>query len=408
MTQPQIIPLSARTPVPVKAPRDPRIDMFRGLALVMILINHMPGNPWEAITSRNFGFSDAAEAFFVMSGIAAGIAYSPAMLRWLDGKGRLRDAVLPLWRRAWTLYMVQMLLTVLALGLFAWATYAFVNPKFSEMHNLATFYRDPAKALIGLPLLGFQIGYVNILPSYIVLMLAAPLALIGGLRFPRLTLAASVTLWLIGGIYRLNIPNYPGNGGWFLSPLSWQLIFVVGLLIGIRHRRGERLVPVSRLLLAVAAGYLLFVLAWREIPALGQFINHKMAQLSSVGVPYPFTSHNKTYLAFPRLSHMLAVVYVLSCLGSVRVIAGHRLAAPLRLLGRHSLPVFAFGTMLALSGQIVFVLTPDQEIRWLIPPLAALLSWGLARLKVASAPSPAPAQTGATQPARPSGLRSSA
>ena len=57
-------------------PRDPRIDAFRGLALMMIVIDHMPGNPWETITVRNIGFSDAAEAFFVMSGIAAGIARS--------------------------------------------------------------------------------------------------------------------------------------------------------------------------------------------------------------------------------------------------------------------------------------------------------------------------------------------
>ena len=50
-----------------KSARDPRIDLFRGLALVMIFINHVPGNPYEALTIRNLGFADAAEAFFLMS-----------------------------------------------------------------------------------------------------------------------------------------------------------------------------------------------------------------------------------------------------------------------------------------------------------------------------------------------------
>ena len=54
--------------------RDARLDMFRGLALVMIFINHVPGTFYETLTSRNFGFSDAAEAFVFMSGLAAGLA----------------------------------------------------------------------------------------------------------------------------------------------------------------------------------------------------------------------------------------------------------------------------------------------------------------------------------------------
>lgn len=64
-----------------KRERDPRIDAFRGLALLMIFVDHVPGNPYEYLTIRNLGFSDAAEAFFIMSGIAAGSpipAASPA------------------------------------------------------------------------------------------------------------------------------------------------------------------------------------------------------------------------------------------------------------------------------------------------------------------------------------------
>ena len=63
-------------PPPLLPGRDHRIDFLRGLALVMIFINHIPGTAYESYTSRNFGFSDAAEGFVLISGISAALAYS--------------------------------------------------------------------------------------------------------------------------------------------------------------------------------------------------------------------------------------------------------------------------------------------------------------------------------------------
>ena len=59
-----------------RSPRDLRIDFFRGLALVMIFVNHVPGNVFETLTSRNFGFSDATEIFVFLAGYAAALDYS--------------------------------------------------------------------------------------------------------------------------------------------------------------------------------------------------------------------------------------------------------------------------------------------------------------------------------------------
>lgn len=47
--------------------RDTRIDVFRALALLTIFINHVPGTVFEHLTHRNFGFSDSAEAFVLIS-----------------------------------------------------------------------------------------------------------------------------------------------------------------------------------------------------------------------------------------------------------------------------------------------------------------------------------------------------
>ncbi|MES2967802.1 MAG: OpgC domain-containing protein, partial [Pseudomonadota bacterium] len=101
-----------KTPVRAPSVRDPRLDVFRGICLVMIFINHVPGNLYEEWTSRNFGFSDAAEGFVLMSGVAAGLAYS------MDFRGfsRFWTGLARVWRRVWTLYLVHILTTVLALG----------------------------------------------------------------------------------------------------------------------------------------------------------------------------------------------------------------------------------------------------------------------------------------------------
>ena len=97
------------TTLPARAPstRDPRLDVFRGICLVMIFINHVPGNIYENLTSRNFGFSDAAEGFVLMSGIAAGLAYSMDF----NLPGRIWTGLARVWRRVWTLYMVHLVTT---------------------------------------------------------------------------------------------------------------------------------------------------------------------------------------------------------------------------------------------------------------------------------------------------------
>jgi len=55
--------------------RDHRVDFLRGMALAIIFINHVPGNFYEKLTPKNFGFSDAAEIFVILAGFASAYAY---------------------------------------------------------------------------------------------------------------------------------------------------------------------------------------------------------------------------------------------------------------------------------------------------------------------------------------------
>ncbi|MDB5542496.1 MAG: OpgC [Devosia sp.] len=322
--------------------------MFRGLALVMIFINHVPGNFYENYTSRNFGFSDAAEAFVFMSGLAAGLAYSSAF-----AGGALWPAIARVWARARQLYFVHLSITMIALAIFAAAALGFGLDEVLEKNNIAPIFGFPLQTMIGLPLMTHQLGYLNILPLYIILLLATPLIIGLGQRWPVQTMVGSILIWAIAGQFRLNFPNYPTQGGWFFDPLSWQVLFVVGLLSGMAMKQGRRFVPRSPLLFGLSAALVVFVLLWVKIPPLGDAGRSILGFFSKLGLPFYITWFDKTFLALPRLLHALALFYVLASLGVVRHIAESRVAAPLRLMGRQGLAVFAVGTVLSLFLQAV-------------------------------------------------------
>ena len=55
--------------------RDPRLDFFRGVGMLIILIAHIPYDGWALYIPARFGFSDATEMFVFQSGMASAIAF---------------------------------------------------------------------------------------------------------------------------------------------------------------------------------------------------------------------------------------------------------------------------------------------------------------------------------------------
>ena len=53
---------AAASPLPPGG-RDLRLDLFRGIALWLIFLDHIPQNVVNWFTIRNYGFSDATEIF---------------------------------------------------------------------------------------------------------------------------------------------------------------------------------------------------------------------------------------------------------------------------------------------------------------------------------------------------------
>ncbi|WP_295807263.1 OpgC family protein, partial [uncultured Nitratireductor sp.] len=256
--------------VPGSVGRDQRLDVFRGLALITIFINHVPGNLYENLTSRNFGFSDAAEAFVLMSGIAVGLAYSRGFR-----ERALFSACMKVWRRAGVLYVTHIVTSITAIALVAGgALYLGVFEMLGRI-NFGPLLTEPLQTMVGLPLLGHQLGYFNILPLYAVLLLISPFYIVIGLRSPLTLIGMAVGIWFLSGTFRLNLPNYPNPGGWFFNPVAWQLVYAVGIAGGLCMLEGRKLVPYRPWFFWACTVFLVFSCVWVSLRA-GALPGHDM------------------------------------------------------------------------------------------------------------------------------------
>lgn len=327
-------------PSPAPSRRDRRLDVFRGIALMMIFINHVPGTIYENLTNRNFGFSDAAEGFVLMSGIAAALAYSASFR-----SGAIVEGIERMWKRAGHLYNTHVVAAILGIAIMAAGARFLRSEKLLDSNNVTPMIDDPLGGLLGFVSLTHQPGYFNILPLYAVLLLAGPFLIMLGLRSRGALLLGSVGLWVIAGLYRLNFPNYPNQGGWFFNPFSWQLIFVIGLLGGMAMKEGRKLVPYSPTLFAAALTYLIASAVWTVFGLWGL--------IGDLGLPFFLQDFDKTFASLPRLLHVLAVAYVLTNLDVVKAFAAHRWSNPLAKLGQNGLAVFASGSVICILFQVI-------------------------------------------------------
>ncbi|WP_245318988.1 OpgC family protein [Consotaella salsifontis] len=343
------------------------MDFYRGIALAMIFVNHVPGNVWENFTSRNFGYSDAAELFVFLAGFASAFAYGKLFLA-----GEPLIASIKAWRRAGVLYLVHLMIMAMAMAIFAWSALAFGEGRLLDHMNLTPLLTRPLDVLIGIPTLAHQFGYVNILPMYSVMLLVVPVLLLLARIDLRLMLGVSGLVWFLAATFRIDMPNYPNSGGWFFNPIAWQFLFAIGLACGLNKMRRGVSVPYHPILFALAAAYVISALIVDAFTLWGW----------EAYLPLPFALRNfdKTYVTAPLLLHVLSLIYVFANASKTSPLARVRKDNPFTMLGRHSLPVFATGTVLSLIGQvIIFDTKPDLLRDTLLLGAGLILQFLLAR-----------------------------
>ena len=74
----QSLPAAPSSATAGRSRRDPRLDFFRGIGMLIILSAHIPDNQWILWIPARFGFSDATEMFVFLSGMASASAATAA------------------------------------------------------------------------------------------------------------------------------------------------------------------------------------------------------------------------------------------------------------------------------------------------------------------------------------------
>jgi len=329
----------------VPAPsRDLRLDFFRGLALIFIFVDHIPENILSYFTIQAVEFFDAAEVFIFISGYTAALVYGQTLV----SQGTLYATARVL-GRAWQLYVAHIFLFVMFIAEVSYTVTTFNNPMYNDEMRVGDFLYEPHVAIVKALFLEFQPTFLDILPLYILLLVAFPAVLLGLRSRPLIVLVPSFMLYLIVQATNLSVPAYPEGHVWYFNPLAWQFVFIAGATLGFpwRHeRRWSRWVrPVLPLAASVVAAGFIIKLSWTIHGIWDSFPGLLLKELWPV---------NKNNLSPIRVIPFFAAVAVVAiAVPANSSILRSRAARPLVLCGQQSLEIFCLGILLSALGHFV-------------------------------------------------------
>jgi len=349
---------------PAPTERDLRLDLFRGIALWLIFLDHIPSNVVNWITIRNYGFSDATEIFVFISGFTVAYVYGRSMreLGFIVSGARIL-------KRAWQIYIAHVFLFTIYLAEIAYVAHSFDNPLYGEEMGILDFLKQPDVTILQALMLKFKPVNMDVLPLYIVLLLGFAPMLWLLLKSPTLGLAASALLYGAMWWFDINLAAYP-SGTWAFNPFAWQLLFVFGAwcALGGAQRLGRWVThPV---VVALAIAYMLFAfwiaMSW-YFPRIGNTVPRFIGELI-----YPI---DKTNLDVLRIAHFLSLAVI-----TVWLVPRDApwlespMVWPAIVCGQHSLETFCLGVFLSFAGHFVF--TEVSNKLW-VQVLVSLIGIGI-------------------------------
>jgi hypothetical protein len=332
--------------------RDLRVDLVRGIANWSIFVDHIPHNAVNLLTLRNFGFSGATDLFVFVGGYAAALLYG----QMAEERGFLITATRIL-KRVWQLYAAYIVLFVIYIDVIGQVAAKYAAPDIIDEYNVTGIVDHPVRVLAHGLLLQAKPLNLDTLQLVFPLLAALPLILAGMLRWPKLTLAASLALYIAARQFDLYLASFP-DGRWYFNPFCWQLLFVLGAwfaLDGGRHVRAmQELAPLRWLALAWLVFALLITVAGKS---------PQLANLVPDAVRGAFTPNDKQNLAPYRVLHLLALAflftwYVPRDLQDLRA----TVLQPVIKCGDEWFTCFCAGVFLSLAGHLVLIMGPNSVV----------------------------------------------
>ena len=336
--------------------RDLRLDLFRGIANWAIFLDHIPHNVVAWVTTRNYGFSDAADLFVFISGYTASFVYAKIMLN----RGFMVGSV-KLIKRVWQLYVAHILLFIVYIAAIGYVAQRYNQPEIIHEFNVAGLIDNPIQTIFEGLILKFKPVNLDVLPLYIVLMAVFPPVLWCMLRRPDATLVASIVLYFVARMFGWNLPAFP-SGYWYFNPFTWQLLFVFGAWFALGGAMDSIKVIRSPWLLWGGMAYLLFAMV---LTLAGSF--PQLAALIPENVFTAFNPNDKTNLAPYRVIHFVIIAFLVT-----RFVPRHWKGLewagfrPAILCGQHSLEVFCSGVFLAFVAHFMLLMNGSLYMQFLV------------------------------------------
>jgi hypothetical protein len=331
-------------PLKPRSERDLRLDFWRGVALFVIFVDHIPANPLGSWTLRNFAFCDAAEAFVLISGISSYLAYGSLLER--EGMAGLYAAIA---RRCAKIYCAHIFLILAVAAALLTAASLFAHPAYEDAFRMTWMFSDPAAAIAAALSLRYLPNLLDILPLYLVLLGAAPAIIWIVKRDVRIALGLSIFVYAAARWSGFNLPA--GNDGevWNFNPLTWQLLYTIGIAAAHLRKGGRAAPPLVRKI--AIGGALVFVTFAFVMAAPWRGAEIGLALFRPDFYLWPA---EKTMLSPLRVINVLALFWLVACFIAPQARwLKSRAAAPLLSCGRHSLAVFGTGVWLSAVAFIV-------------------------------------------------------
>lgn len=306
--------------------RNNQLDFFRGLLLIVIVIDHLftSNNIIRVLTDGFFGWFSAAEGFVFISGLVAGLVYSYKY-------NQNKPIKAPIFRRALSIYKYH-ILSILFL-LFIVNFNFFVRAYWLESYDI--LFRSPSVYFLWFSSFLYQPGYFDVLPMYIIFMLLVPLA-IKSLENKRYLLVCclSIAVYLLG-YSNILLPFYNSVGnklvGGYFNILCWQLIFFGGLIIG--HLMYHEKININKNRLGISIALTLAIILFILKRLSGYLATDSLSYISR-------ELTDKSTLKPLRLINVAAIIVLVAWIATR--FKGWFTYKPVCRLGMYSLQVFTF------------------------------------------------------------------
>ncbi|WP_323073376.1 OpgC domain-containing protein [Mycetohabitans endofungorum] len=303
------------------------LDFFRGLVLLIIVVDHIGGSMLSRVTLHTYALCDAAEVFVFLGGYATAIAWTTLAARRDEAAARRRFI-----RRAWEIYRAFLVTAGLMLLVSAILRAFSIDAPNMASADLDGLIESPAVVLRDILLFRRQPYLASVLPMYAFFALAVPVIIPLARSWPWLLAACSFALWCLAGDAYWLLPAAPGNR-WDFNPFAWQAMFTLGALV--------RCQPIYAGLRGLRVGWIVSVVALFTVLVCAYF------KLSVDGAS---DSVMKRDLQWPRVVNFIALAWLVANMvqyGWMRRLAG---SVPwIGAVGRKGLLCFVAGTVISLG-----------------------------------------------------------